>query len=196
MSDTVTREAIQALRASTQAAHQKLDSMLPIGHADATLADYALHLAVLQDWQAALAPWLSRVLDNTNDLELLAQDLADCRALGCPPPESLAGSGVEDAEEVTQADDGSEAFCWGIAYVLEGSKLGGQLLHKRLGARLAPHPLRYFATRPQHGPGWPEFLKRLEQRLPDDGSRRSACAGAVAAFGALSTGFEHAGQMA
>lgn len=192
MSETANREAIQALRASTQSAHHKLDSMLPISRDDATLADYAVHLAVLKDWQAALAPWLSRVLDNSADLQLLEQDLADCGAMGSPAP--AAEQIIESA--VQQADDGSEAFCWGIAYVLEGSKLGGQVLHKRLSARLEPHPLRYFAARAPQGPGWPAFLNRLERQLADDTARRSACDGAVAAFGALTSRYEHAGQMA
>lgn len=189
MSQTLSSQAIKALRAATHTAHHTLDSMLPLARADAALEDYANHLAVLKDWQTSLAPWLSRSVMDAHDLALLELDLADCQNAGCPP----ADLDMEGECRVLSADDGSSAFCWGVAYVLEGSKLGGQVLYRRLHERLHPHSLRYLGTRAAHGPAWPQFLAQLERQLPDEASRRSACRGAVAAFESLTGRFRRVG---
>lgn len=181
-------DAVAELRRATHALHERLDSQLPLGRQAPSLADYATHLRVLRDWQQALAPWLSRTASMAGQITLLAQDLEDC------PPCCLPAAYVRaaDLDVVLQVDDGSEAFCWGIAYVLEGSRLGGQVLYKRLHERLAPHPLRYL----QHGtggPSWSETLKTLRAQLVSPPSQAAACRGAVAAFELLLARFELAG---
>ena len=184
-------DAVAALRHATQALHARLDSRLPLGFENPTLADYATHLCVLRDWHQALVPWLSRTASTAGSLTLLAQDIEDCPPCRFPAAYLQAA----DLALLLQADDGSEAFCWGIAYVLEGSRLGGQVLYRRLHERLAPHPLRYL----QHGtggPSWPDTLKALRTQLASPSSQTAACRGAVAAFELLLARFELAGVWA
>ena len=186
-------DPIHALRDATRQLHAQLDRGLPLAQARATLADYARHLVVLRDWQQALAPWLSRTGRDVSSLELIARDLADC-------PPCIGGiGGSADAMEpvdltpVHRADDGSLAFCWGMAYVLEGSRLGGQVLSRRLQARLAPHPLRYLGERGADGASWGDTLKALREALATADARRAGCAGAVAAFQTRLLRFEELG---
>jgi heme oxygenase len=180
-------DPLQALRGSTQQLHAQLDRGLPLAQADASLADYALHLVVLRDWQQALSPWLSRTGHAGLALGLIAQDLADC------PFDIDHSAEPVDLTPVHRVDDGSLAFCWGMAYVLEGSRLGGQVLYRRLRTRLAPHPLRYLGERGADGTSWGDTLKALRQVLATEEARRASCAGAVAAFQTLLRRFEEVG---
>lgn len=184
-------DAMTALRIATQALHEQLDHSLPLAHADADLADYAAHLTVLRDWQGALAPWLTRAIIDPAALALLEQDLSEC-----PPQDhglaALLNLPLPDLTALRQADDGRDGFCWGIAYVVEGSRLGGQVLYRRLSQQLAPHPLRYLGQRARTGASWPETLARLRSHLDAGPELESACNGAVAAFELLLLRFRHA----
>lgn len=55
------------------------------------------------------------------------------------------------------------AQCWGAAYVLEGSKLGGAVLARRLPAGVPCGYLRAPAT----APSWPVFLAALQAAVPE-----------------------------
>lgn len=182
---------MQALRSATHALHQALDQNLPLAHADATLADYAMHLCVLRDWQAALTPWLSRTGQTQAPLALITADLVDCAAAGV----SVLPPAVPDLTQLKQADDGSEAFCWGMAYVLEGSRLGGQMLYRRLKEPLAPHPLRYLGERHATGMAWPRFLATLREKLGETAACNAGCKGATVAFETLLAHFRQQGAL-
>ncbi len=184
-------DAVQAMRGATHALHQELDQNLPLARADASLADYAMHLCVLRDWQQGLAPWLRRAGQNDSPLALIAADLADCAASGI----HVAEPTVPDLSVLRAADDGSDAFCWGTAYVLEGSRLGGQVLYRRLHAQLAPHPLRYLGGRGADGPGWPQFLATLRGKLASPDDCEAGCKGAIAAFQVLLAQFRQQGAL-
>ena len=184
-------DAVAAIRSATRVLHDRLDHSLPLAQSHPALKDYALHITVLRDWQIALAPWLRRTSSNPAPLALIEQDLADCPA----EVVALTSTATPDLRHIRQADDGSTAFCWGIAYVLEGSRLGGEVLYRRLNALLAPHPLRYLAQRGDstlQGPSWPQTLASLRRELPTAGAQASACSGAVAAFETLIQQFRQA----
>jgi len=189
---TISADAVAALRAATHAQHAQLDNSLPLARAKANMADYATHLIVVRDWQLALAPWLSRATTDPSALMLIEQDLHDCgehlRAVHALP--------LPDLTLLQQADDGSNAFCWGIAYVVEGSRLGGQVLYRRLREPLAPHPLRYLGNRGKTGMSWPEMLGALREQLEGVDKCQSGCQGAVAAFETLLLRFRQAGCIA
>lgn len=188
-------DAVAAIRSATQHLHDRLDRNLPLAQTAPTLADYATHIGVLRDWQIALAPWLRKTSSSAASLQLIEQDLADCPA----DIAAFAQPAAPDLRRLVQADDGSKAFCWGIAYVLEGSRLGGQVLYRRLSASLAPHPLRYLSYRGEHkvtGPSWPEMLACLHKELASMDAQASACLGAVAAFELLLARFEQAQVLA
>ncbi|MES2510253.1 MAG: biliverdin-producing heme oxygenase [Pseudomonadota bacterium] len=185
-------DPIQSLRAATHALHQQLDHNLPLARPDAGLPDYTSHLCILRDWQVALAPWLARTNASDPSVALITADLVDCAAAGIavPKPQDINLAGV------TAVDDGSDAFGWGIAYVLEGSRLGGQVLFRRLQQQLAPHPLRYLGERGADGMPWPQFLAGLRQKLGEPAALDAGCKGAVAAFESLLTHFRRQGALA
>jgi heme oxygenase len=83
-------------------------------------------------------------------------------------------------------DSASPAYRWGVAYVIEGSQLGGAVLHARLAVRLAPHPLRYLrgeAGGP--GPRWRAFMIALRAAVQTPQEIIDACAGACSAFDSI-----------
>jgi heme oxygenase len=184
-------DVLRALRTATHALHEALDSQLPIAREDASLADYAAHLRALRPWlesvRQALAgagdPGLDRVARRTERrLAALMLDLEDASA--APAAASFAPL---DAHRLA---DGARdpAFAWGLAYVLEGSQLGGAAMHKRLGPRLAPHPMRYF--QPVDAPEglaaqWKDFVAQLAAALRDPAAVDAARRGAVAGFETL-----------
>lgn len=183
-------DPVQALRLATRALHGELDQKLPLAREGANIADYAMHLCVLRDWQVALKPWLMRTGKMDSSLGLIAADLADCADSEFPQP------ATPDMAAVQNADDGSEAFCWGIAYVLEGSRLGGEVLYRRLQPRLKPHPLRYLGERAEGSQPWPQFLATLRQKLAGGSASHAGCNGAVAAFQTLQAHFTRQGALA
>lgn len=185
MVEILSSDPVRALRLATGVLHERLDKNLPLARVRPTLEDYRNHLWVLWRWQLALKPWLARVLDNDWSLALIAQDLADFPESGnsTPPP-------PPDLEVFRQMDDGSAAFCWGVAYVLEGSRLGGQVLYRSLSKSLAPHPLRYLANTQSGGSTWPVTLAALRKNLATEPAQASGCKGAVAAFELLIAQFQ------
>lgn len=189
--------ALQPLREATRELHHALDSRLRIGGEDATLADYAEHLRALRPWLGAVRSALAasgvaaleavarQLALRLEALELDLRDLRDLRdapAAGPATPPALPDSAALAAQA---ADPG---FAWGLAYVVEGSRLGGSVMHRRLAPRLAPHPMRYFAPvgaedgTPAH---WRHFVAQLGEALRDRAAVQSAQRGAVAGFEAL-----------
>ncbi|RYF27633.1 MAG: heme oxygenase [Comamonadaceae bacterium] len=87
---------------------------------------------------------------------------------------------------LAQAPDDANAVRWGFAYVVEGSQLGGQVMHRQLAPRLAPHPLRYLQGRgADTGGHWKSFLALLRSHLATPQATAAACIGAQAAFAGL-----------
>lgn len=189
---------LAALRAATHAQHERLDQGLAIGRPHATLHDYTRHATALRAWLAALTPELlvlqTRMpgFDFAPPERLLAlqADLRDAGAATLPRCASVSSAApVRQALErhARQAD----AVRWGLAYVVEGSQLGGQVLYRQLAARLAPHPLRYLRGHGAHaGARWRAFTALLGERPGDDAATAAACDGARAAFAALQQQFD------
>jgi heme oxygenase len=198
-------EVLRPLRTATHALHEALDSQLPIAREDASLADYAAHLRALRPWlesvRHALAAsgdaGLGRVAHRTERrLAALALDLED---VGAAPPAATPGTrqGPDAGTDPWAGKARDPAFAWGLAYVLEGSQLGGASMFKRLGPRLAPHPMRYF--QPIDAPEglaaqWKEFVVQLAAVLRDPAAVAAAQRGAVAGFEALLPRFGLAGR--
>jgi heme oxygenase len=178
-------DPLGALRKATASRHTRLDSGLPVGNADASLADYTTHLATLRTWLGPLGDWLAAFDDgpqgdagldmqarNEARLALIDADLLDA---GIRPSGAVPGHAWPAVA--------SAAYRWGVCYVIEGSQLGGAVLHQRLHQRLAPHPLRYLkgdAAGP--GPRWRTFTLALRAQLRTPAEIADACAGACEAF--------------
>lgn len=182
MNRTTGADALSALRSATASRHEELDSGLPIGAPDASLSDYAAHLAMLRAWLAPLQAWLARFADGPgfdpqfdlrDRLALLERDLAE---------QGMPVSAFFDAAPDWPVD-ASPAWRWGVHYVIEGSQLGGAVLYQRLHERLAPHPLRYLkGTDAGPGPRWRAFMLALREHVRTPQEILDASAGACAAF--------------
>lgn len=161
------------LRTATRAAHETVDAAFSrlnladrddyarflLAHAGATAA---VERVLVQD--SALPPWRPR-------LPLLLDDIA---ALGLSPPSPLA----------FDLDD-KPAARLGALYVMEGSRLGGAVLAKRV---FADAPATFLSAR--HDPGeWRAFLRALDDRgvgQPPEW-RDDVAAGAAACFALYAT---------
>lgn len=190
-------DPIAALRAATDGRHQQLDSGLPIGAAGASLRDYALHLRMLRAWLLPLQAWLTDAEEGeagkpedgdaaVQDADLaghLALIQADLEEPGMPDTPAFDPRAAAAVAWPAQA---SEAYRWGVRYVIEGSQLGGVVLYKRLAQRLAPHPLRYLKGGDAGpGPRWRAFMQMLRRHVSTPEQIAEACAGACAAFDAI-----------
>lgn len=140
------------LRAATAGEHERVDKAFA-GYDLAGPASYGAFLTA----HARALPAVEAALAGADGLPplrpratLLAADLAD---LGLPRPDPLAIAGPRDL---------AEAF--GMAYVLEGSRLGGGML-----ARGVPPALPRAYLTATHEPGeWRAFGQALDAAAGDD----------------------------
>ncbi|MFK3736299.1 biliverdin-producing heme oxygenase [Massilia sp. TN1-12] len=178
-------DPLAALRAATHTRHEELDSGLPIGKDDASLADYAAHLTLLRAWLLPLQDWLRRFDDGPQADARFASD-ARLALLQADLDEPGMPASAVPAHAAAWPEDASPAWRWGVAYVVEGSQLGGAVLYGRLHARLAPHPLRYLkGDEAGPGPRWRAFMQALGAHVRSPEEIADACAGACAAFDRL-----------
>ncbi|MEI6559380.1 MAG: biliverdin-producing heme oxygenase [Rhodospirillaceae bacterium] len=167
-----------ALRAATQPAHAVLEAV-PLNRrlfADdfsaAELADLLSRMASiyrpLEARLAACEPALT--LDYRRRLPLLLDGLS---ALGVAPPPAEAPIPLLEGE----------ASCWGALYVVEGSTMGGQMIHRQLAARHPAAALGFFLPHgDQAGENWRRFRTRLEVALGRPEALDQAIAAAIATF--------------
>jgi heme oxygenase len=186
---------LAALRAGTRDLHDRTEAAFVLGDAGVTRAVYADVLARLAGYyaraEAALAPWAPALAAVGLDLAarrkapLLRRDLD---ALGAE--DTLIGSATRGTAAAPHLPTAAHAL--GVAYVLEGATLGGQLLRRRLGPALGLTPeagLAFFgAYGADVGPMWRAFtaaLDRFDAATPAPArpaARAAAVAGARAAF--------------
>ncbi|KQV85256.1 hypothetical protein ASD15_07405 [Massilia sp. Root351] len=180
-------DVLAALRDATASRHAVLDQAMPLARMAPSLSDYREHLRLLRGWLASMmqatlrhrdGPQDRRLLPPVDRLRLIDADLAD-------PALAIDAGGAAATPSAAELD-GNAAWRWGVAYVVEGSQLGGVVLYRRLVASLAPHPLRYLhGDGVPPGPRWQLFLARLRAEVRSPADIAQACAGACAAFDAL-----------
>ncbi|WP_227816334.1 biliverdin-producing heme oxygenase [Nitrogeniibacter aestuarii] len=161
------RSARTCLREATMPWHARLEqtafAQVPLS-ADVSTRDYAGHLAT---WFAVIAPLEERIVRCLSAAE--ARALAGCAWRYAPRQADLARDLAALGEPVTMPAPAvwpshllptSTWTAIGAAYVLEGSRLGGQLIARHLRASLGEAvPLAYY------GGGlaqWHAFLSVLE----------------------------------
>nr|WP_315253531.1 biliverdin-producing heme oxygenase [uncultured Duganella sp.] len=175
-------DVLTALRAATAARHSELDTRTPLAAEAPDLRAYRDHLRLLDAWLAPLQPALADAqpgLPPRDYLSLIRADLAHPALAGLPAAPALQPMPLP----LPQLDD--EAYRWGVAYVVEGSQLGGAVLYKRLAERLAPHPLAYLRGAGSPGPRWQQFLAALRAAVVSEHQIEQACRGARQAFDSL-----------
>jgi len=176
-------DALAALRAATAERHERLDSGLPLSGPAPDAHDYAAHLTMVRDWLAPLQSWLAGFSDGPQQVlpavARLALIDADLNEPGMPPARAPSMPHAWHGEA-------SPAYRWGVAYVIEGSQLGGKVLYGKLAERLAPHPLRYLRGADEGpGPRWRAFMLALKEHVKSPDEIADACAGACAAFDSI-----------
>lgn len=179
-------DILAALRDATASRHAELDGGMPLARPSPTLADYRAHLALLRGWLAPIEAWQGRFRDGPQDAALLppASHLPQIEA-DLAHPALPRGAAVPPPAAAWQGRD-SAAYRWGVAYVIEGSRLGGAVLYRRLAGTLAPHPLRYLhADGVPPGPRWQQFLRALRTHVTNEAAIAEACQGARDAFDTL-----------
>lgn len=170
-------DILDALRAATGPLHAEVDQCLPLARPSPGLADYRAHLRLLDAWMQGLAAVEPVPPPLDAHRRQLADDLRLCDAL--LPAEQRR----HDTDAPTPAVRRDAAFAWGLAYVLEGSRLGGRVLYRQLAERLAPHPLNYLqGAGEQTGARWKAFIAELRAQHFAPEAVRSACDGAVHGF--------------
>lgn len=172
-----------ALRHATAPLHAEVDAALPLARPSPTLDDYREHLQLLSDWTDALRRWPVDAARLDAQSAALRVDLAECdRLLGA----AAVGQSLPPVDPKSSAITDPTAFGWGVAYVIEGSQLGGQVLFRRLAESLSPHPLGYLQGAGRDtGARWKAFLAELKAHVVTPTQRKAACDGAVAAFALL-----------
>ena len=159
-------DALNALRDATKDVHVQLENHLTINRPDAGKAEF-------HGWAKAMYGWLSSFEDKLWSAHWPESVMAarrngkakwletDLRALG-ETDASLAALPKADAHLHLQ----TEAKRFGVAYVLEGSTLGGQVLLRKLAPHIAPSKGVYlFSYGEETGPLWRQFSQSLGESL-------------------------------
>lgn len=162
-----------ALKAATKDAHERLDRR--IARLDlADRADYAtflsIHGAVLPALEDALADGgLGQMVPKWSEYRRSEALRCDLSAMGadCPAPQPLPP--LHSTEELL-----------GAAYVLEGSRIGGQYLAREVPAGF---PAAFLRGQGNLGP-WPELIAVMEDALSTPQQLNQASAAALAVFDA------------
>jgi heme oxygenase len=146
----------QRLRLWGGALHHQVDtafSALTLETADGYRQFLQAHAAALFSLEDCLAQQgVSQLLDDWPARQRSDALRADLQALNCEPAPAL-----------TITPRGGPGWCWGALYVLEGSRLGGKLLARRLQAAQPGAPMHYLDHAADQGL-WPGFLQRLESQ--------------------------------
>lgn len=160
---------VARLRAETREDHARVDDAFgafDLGRPDGYRAFLAAHARVLpavEDWldAAELVPgWRGRSAALRRDLAALDMPIPDPSGFAC---------------------DGGEAARWGALYVIEGSRLGGAVLAKRVPPGW---PAAYLNM--VHGAGeWRHLLATIDRLVLPREAERAAIAGARAVFAAF-----------
>lgn len=195
--ETASPEAafLHKLRTDTAALHAGLEAQ-PVSHAlmaeAVSLDDYARYLACMQDvmkfYDGQVLPLIAALLPDAARRQKsadLQRDLDYLRSKGAQPGSTvaLAAPSMQD-----------EAFALGMAYVIEGSTLGGRVILKHIMPRLnvdENNGAAFFAGY-QAGTGnmWKVFLDVLmAQGAGAHGDR--IIEGALAGFGMIDTHFRN-----
>jgi len=184
----------KALQHATAHLHAEVDSVLPLALPAPTLVDYQEHLVVLLDWMNGLQLEHSALPGQLDAQQArLRVDIGICTELLLGKPFNVHTTMSTAAIKTDFQASGTQALPaygtavdWGVAYVIEGSQLGGQVLHRRLAEALAPHPLGYLKGEGSAtGRHWTAFLNNLRVHVVTPAQQEAACRGAVQAFEAL-----------
>lgn len=185
------------LRAATRDRHRRIERARPLARLfakDYALDEYRACLARFHGFYRAIEPRLALVLANGADrvflrppkTPLLAEDLA---RLGLSPAEVERLPVCADLPPIGTVEEAV-----GVAYVLEGSTMGGMFIRKQLAAHFGPsvgNSMRFYAGYGEHTESlWRDFKAALDERFGMSPASLPALAGSAnGAFDALTGWF-------
>ncbi len=159
------------LRAATRAAHNQVDALLS-SYNLGDPADYGRFLGI----QAAAFLPVEQALDDAGAAAVIP-DWSD-RRRGAQLREDIADLGIEPPASIEPPAFSTFDDVLGGAYVLEGSRLGGAMLARSVGAGL---PQRFLSSSPLRG-GWKTLILLLEHNLQSVVQRERAGNSAIKTF--------------
>lgn len=167
---------LNELRTKTQKLHSKLEQescFADLMKADISCGQYVAALNSLNLFLATLEPAMEAYLTKSDYVykPRLGCVQSDLEALGHPP--------VLDTPRRTMTD--TEAI--GAAYVIEGSTLGGKILHKRLQKQdfiANANALSYFSFYKENT--WSDYINWLAKQSLSPAENNEVCVGAISAF--------------
>jgi len=183
----------QVLRDGTRERHETLDQGLALAEDHVDRGHYLAYLRALLGWLEPLEqqlwqldwPASLRAPERASKTAWLHEDL---KAAGDPAP-------VVHCAQPPQVV-APDAYALGVAYVVEGSQLGGRFLAKRLQAVAPDLPQRYLrGYGEQVGPLWKEFLLYLDSEAGAAGREEQALQGARDAFDSLTAWLRSQGAL-
>lgn len=171
------------LRDGTRSAHERLDRLASEFDLSSP-SDYSAFLV----WHARLVPTLEQQLTHRGLLRIFPKWVEHRRAAHLL--EDLATLGVASPHAEPYQVGTSDAALIGVAYVLEGSRLGGSILSRTVAPELRGKATRYL----DHGAGlklWPRFVSRLDTLDFSEEETAAAIFAANAVFAAFERGLCH-----
>lgn len=178
-----------ALKAATEAAHDRLERLLALDSPDLTLSQYVRYLRLMHAWHAAVEPRLeSRALmalgvdmRSRAKLPWLEADLAH---FGVPPL-------LFPRLSVPALDSGVAQL--GCAYVVEGATLGGAALFPRIAPRFNLGPFAgasyLYGRGSETSATWKRFVSSLDAAPLDPVDREVCIESARATFAGLADSY-------
>jgi heme oxygenase len=186
--------ALHLIRATTTSAHQALEAALAIARPDAGDDTYTRYLeawlGVLEPLEEPLwaSPWPAEVdpSGRAGKAEWVKADLA------------VRGRSERDLRAIPRQRSlpplASEPERFGVAYVIEGSSLGGQVLLRRLLPRLETKAARFLeGYRREASAKWRAFVSALGVSLRDPRDAEAAAESARATFAGIHAWFAQRG---
>lgn len=193
----------QVLREGTRERHETLDKGLALAEDHVDRGHYLAYLRALLGWLEPLEqrlwqldwPASLRAAERAGKTAWLHEDLNAAGDPAAGDPAAGAPASVVHCPQPPQVT-APDAYALGVAYVVEGSQLGGRFLAKRLQAVAPDLPQRYLrGYGEQVGPLWKEFLLHLDTEAGARGREEQALQGARDAFDSLTNWLRSQGAL-
>tara|TARA_B100001245_G_scaffold235381_1_gene223067 strand:+ start:28698 stop:29258 length:561 start_codon:yes stop_codon:yes gene_type:complete len=174
------------LKEHTQPLHDEVEAAMNSGalmRPDFSRREYTLLIKRLWRAHSALEPVLENCRTITSHTELKASERLNKRSLLL---KDLRELGIDEAElDETPPALLSDKECWGAFYVLEGSTLGGAMIHKKLREQQgSDFPLHFYgAYGTKTGAMWSSFREAFTHHTtPVEEWRTPVMSGAEKAY--------------
>ncbi len=180
---------VDAIRLATRDMHTQLEKSALSARLLSQNINLKTYAEILQQWYrcwTALEIWLHDNIPRDNSAATLVPQARahllrrDLDILGLNPPEVI---------RFTPSDNNEPGYWYGVAYVVEGSRLGSQLISRHLqrclGVSATSGAAFFHDAKPsahETGGHWQHWLTGLDRRLTTSQQVRSAAAAAADTF--------------